>query len=185
MATSTRRRSTDASSFTTSEPAWTAPWPNPPGAAPGPPPGPDERGPFCAASATVAFELGADRADERGAAHPDQRAEHTAERALSQRLAGHLAHHEALRPADRLQRAELARALRDRREREQPRDQERRQQPDVVRAPPSLPARSLASASEPVTRSARSWLVVVCAPGNPASIRLATAATSSALSART
>ena len=47
--------------------------------------------------------------------------------------------------------------------------------PTAVSAPPSLPARSFASASEPVTRSARSWLVVVLAPGKPASIRSASA----------
>ena len=57
--------------------------------------------------------------------------------------------------------------------------------PTTVSAPPSLPARSLASASEPVTRSARSWLVVVSAPGKPSRIRLATPDTASALSART
>ena len=56
--------------------------------------------------------------------------EHAAERALGERLAGHLAHHQALRPADRLERAELARALGDRGQREQAGDQERRHQPD-------------------------------------------------------
>ena len=52
-------------------------------------------------------------------------ADEPAEDALGERLAHHLAHDEPLRPAERLERAELAHALPDRRERQEHGQQER------------------------------------------------------------
>jgi hypothetical protein len=57
--------------------------------------------------------------------------------------------------------------------------------PTTTSALPSLPARFLASTSEPETRSARSSAVVTDAPSIFFSMAAATALTSSPLSART
>ena len=73
---------------------------------------------------------GRTRRSQARPAMPEDDADRAAEQALDQRLARHLANDEPLRPAERLQRAELADPLRHRRERQQARDQEGGEQPD-------------------------------------------------------
>ena len=58
----------------------------------------------------------ADPVDDRGAGDPDRGPEESAEYSLHERLAGDLPDDESLAPAERLERAELARALLDARE---------------------------------------------------------------------
>src|SRR5512133_264170 len=102
-----------APSLTTVEPALlTAPWPK------GPKP---KLGP-----------LDADGVDCDGACNTEDDAERAAEQALQQRFARHLPDDKLLRPADGLQRAQLAGSLRNRGECQQGGDQDGRQQTDQL-----------------------------------------------------
>ena len=112
-----------APSLTTVEPALlTAPWPK----GPKPKPGPLE------AEATVALRSMPMASIAKAPAIPRMHAERAAEQALQQRFARHLPDDELLRPADRLQRAQLAGSLRDRGECQQGGDQDGRQQTDQL-----------------------------------------------------
>jgi hypothetical protein len=76
------------------------------------------------------LKRGRERGDGRSARQSEHDADGAPEEPLYEGLSGHLPDDEALRPAERLQRSELADALRDRGEREQARDEEGSEQPD-------------------------------------------------------
>ena len=105
-------------------------------------------------------------------------AEHAADDALRERLADDLADDQALRPAERLQRAELADALADRRERQERREQERGDAAATIEsASPRRCERFDASTSEPLIWSATCFALATWAFGNSASIAFCTSPT--------
>ena len=81
--------------------------------------------PVAATRARARGQRRAERADRSRHDDAEDDADEAAEDALGERLAHHLAHDEPLRPAERLERPELAHALPDRRERQEDREQER------------------------------------------------------------
>src|SRR5512133_2034373 len=78
------------------------------------------------------FEVDADGVDRQGAGDPENHADGAAEQALQEGFARYLPDDALLRPADRLQGAELTGALRDRGERQQGGDQDGRQEADQL-----------------------------------------------------
>ena len=83
---------------------------------------------LCALEARL--KLRPERRDRRRACETEQQPEKAAEQTLHEGFTAHLADDEPLRPAERLQRPELAHALRHRGEREQAGDQERGEEAD-------------------------------------------------------
>ena len=84
------------------------------------------------------MERRCERRDEDSAADSEQHAEGATEEPLQEGLPGDLANDQALRPAESLQRPELAYSLGHGREREQARDQESGEQPDHREGSPEL-----------------------------------------------
>ena len=114
----------------------------------------------------LAVSVGANASKSCATSDAEQDADEPAGDPRDERLADDLPHDEALRPAERAQRPELPRALRDRGEREQRRHEERGDRDDDrEREARACPRGSTASTSEPVTLSATSFALATWAPG--------------------
>ena len=96
---------------------------------------------------------------------PERDAEQPAGDALREGLTDDLADDEPLPPPERLERAELAHALVDRREGQERGEQERGRAARIERATPSRCERFEAFTSEPLIWSATSFALATCAFG--------------------
>ncbi len=134
----------------------------------------------------LALSVGPNAADAERDRDAEENAEDAAEHARGERLGGDLAHDLALRPTERLERAQLAHPLADGREREQRREQERGDcgddregEAEVVREVGGVDERAADGAGD-LLRARDLRLVVRCL-----AIRFSTAATEALSSART
>ena len=100
-----------------------------------------------------------ERRDRRRACETEQQPEKAAEQTLHEGFTAHLADDEPLRPAERLQRPEPRTRFVTEESVSRLAIRNAARRPTTARAVPSLPARFFASTSEPVTRSARSFVV--------------------------